>query len=420
MALTAGAAVLSVTGLVGSTYVKSPAERRAAAAPPTPTVLTAPVERRVLADTVVVRGTVVTERRIEVTPVVSDVGAQVVTQVRARTGATVRAGQVLLAVSGRPLVVLPGRTPGYRDLKPGDSGEDVTQLQHALKGLGHYRGGDRAGYFGASTKSAVRRLYRSIGYDVPDTGGRGGAADRPALDAARSAIESAEHELRTAVRDAAGQDAVDIARRRFERAKAAETELIAHTGPMLPLAEAVFVPAFPARVIDMKAEVGRKIEEPLLTLGAGNLSIEAKLPPDQATLVQPGMGAIVASEITGDETAAKVTTVGEPVVDSTGGAAPHCVVLLQSLRRLPSSWADLDVRVTVTSAKSARKVLVVPASAIFAGADGTSAVLVQPAAGVPVRTEVRAGASAGGFVEVTPLHQARLREGDVVVVGTGA
>src|SRR5437764_492517 len=81
------------------------------------TVLTAAVERRILTSTLIERGTVVADREVSVTPPAeAGLPVQVVTSVSSRDGDTVRPGQVVLAISGRPLIVLQGRLPPYRDL----------------------------------------------------------------------------------------------------------------------------------------------------------------------------------------------------------------------------------------------------------------------------------------------------------------
>ncbi|MEJ3747873.1 peptidoglycan-binding protein [Actinomycetes bacterium KLBMP 9797] len=191
-----GSAVLSTSGLVASTFVRSPQQTAASARAPQPSLITAVVERRVLESTLVTRGQVAPATTIEVSPVTAQ-GAtiQVVTAVRVRPGDEVQTGRVLLAVSGRPVIALAGAVPAYRDLKPGDSGPDVRQAQTALRRLGLETGGDRAGVFGPGTKAAVRRLYARLGYDVPDTGGLGGRGDMEARDAAADAVASARRDV---------------------------------------------------------------------------------------------------------------------------------------------------------------------------------------------------------------------------------
>jgi HlyD family secretion protein len=78
-----------------------------------------------------------------------------------------------------------------------------------------------------------------------------------------------------------------------------------------------------------------------------------------------------------------------------------------------------DVRLTVEAAATDGEVLVVPISAVYADADGATAVLRQSPDGAQVRVAVIAGVSGDGYVAVTP-DGARLEAGDHVVVGVGA
>lgn len=68
LAVVGGAALMAVGGLLATTLVKSPAQVAAETGPPVQGVLTADVERRVLAQTVVMRGTVVADQSVAVSP----------------------------------------------------------------------------------------------------------------------------------------------------------------------------------------------------------------------------------------------------------------------------------------------------------------------------------------------------------------
>jgi len=57
-------------------------------------------------------------------------------------GAALNEGSVALTVSGRPVFVLQGAQPAYRDLGPGAVGDDVRQLQESLARLGFDPGHD--------------------------------------------------------------------------------------------------------------------------------------------------------------------------------------------------------------------------------------------------------------------------------------
>ncbi|MFF2575603.1 peptidoglycan-binding protein [Streptomyces goshikiensis] len=184
-----GAVLMAAGALLATAVVKSPAQLAAEAGPPAQGVLTAEVERRVLAETVVTRGTVVADQSVTVAP------PGVVTKLPLKAGDPVAAGRLLAEVSGRPVFALRGAVPMYRDLVPGATGDDVAQVQAALRELGHGTGRDPKGVFGPGTKAALAELYRAVGYaplpalkDGPATV----KAARDAVRAARWALEDTE------------------------------------------------------------------------------------------------------------------------------------------------------------------------------------------------------------------------------------
>lgn len=76
-------------------------------------------------------------------------------------------GTVLLHVDERPVVLVEGAVPSYRDLSAGAVGEDVRQLQAHLHAAGHLRPAPN-GTFGSDTARAVVAWQRSLG--VPADG----------------------------------------------------------------------------------------------------------------------------------------------------------------------------------------------------------------------------------------------------------
>ena len=70
----------------------------------------------------------------------------------------------MLTESSRPLLVLQGEVPAYRDLTPGISGKDVLQLEQGLKRLG-FDCGVIDGTYDEQTGSAVADWYKSLGYE---------------------------------------------------------------------------------------------------------------------------------------------------------------------------------------------------------------------------------------------------------------
>ncbi len=70
----------------------------------------------------------------------------------------------MLTASGRPVFVLRGRIPAYRDLVPGTSGDDVRQLERGLKRLG-FDPGPIDGTYDKQTSAAAAQWYNSAGWE---------------------------------------------------------------------------------------------------------------------------------------------------------------------------------------------------------------------------------------------------------------
>ncbi|MFD1935857.1 efflux RND transporter periplasmic adaptor subunit [Nonomuraea mangrovi] len=135
------------------------------AAPATaPVPATATITRQDLVDTKTVDGslTYAGERRL-----VTDASGTV-TWVPAE-GAVIRRGRPLLEVDRRPVVLMYGRLPLYRQLRQGiEDGQDVEQLERNLRALGY---GDHLtvdDHFSYSTHLAVTRWQDDQG--LPETG----------------------------------------------------------------------------------------------------------------------------------------------------------------------------------------------------------------------------------------------------------
>lgn len=196
-----GVAVLSLgAGLGLSRLIVSPAEAAAQAAPPEPEAITVPVEQRTLANDVVMRGDVLYEDPAAITVEAVDLGGPaVVTGHVPEVGSTVEAGQVVLEVTGRPVILLTGELPVYRTLRTGLSGPDVVQLKEALTALGIDPGNTDSDVYDAATAAAVVKLYDKVGYTPPTAGEEAEAA----VDAAQEAVRSAQEQLDAARSEAA-------------------------------------------------------------------------------------------------------------------------------------------------------------------------------------------------------------------------
>jgi len=77
-------------------------------------------------------------------------------------GQVIRTGGVLYRVDGKPVVLLYGHVPAWRELKEGMTGKDVRQLNANLAALG-YATDASSGHFSSATASALEQLQAALG-----------------------------------------------------------------------------------------------------------------------------------------------------------------------------------------------------------------------------------------------------------------
>src|SRR3978361_33660 len=147
------------------TRIQSPAEMAARVAPPAPSPILVPVEEKILSADVVTRGTARfgLPQPISLAPSPLKPGPGVITTLPVRN-TQLQEGDVMLTASGRPVFILQGKVPAYRDLVPELAGEDVRQLKQALSRLG-FEPGDADKPYGQQTSDAVSKWYKSKGWE---------------------------------------------------------------------------------------------------------------------------------------------------------------------------------------------------------------------------------------------------------------
>src|SRR6267378_2680868 len=194
-------AILGVVGgmAVGAWYmgsrIQSPAEVAARTAAPEPSAILVPVESRVLSSDVVTRGTVRfgLPQPISIAPSTVK-GAVGLISSLPRPNTNFGEGEVILSASGRPVFVLRGAAPAFRDMAPGTRGGDVRQLEEALARLG-FDPGIVDGNYDQKTSAAVERMYKKAGWDpfAPTREQRAAVAtlEREWSDAARAQLADA-------------------------------------------------------------------------------------------------------------------------------------------------------------------------------------------------------------------------------------
>jgi peptidoglycan hydrolase-like protein with peptidoglycan-binding domain len=369
--------VSSVATAVASALIRSPAEVAARTAPPEPTPILVAADERVISVKVVSRGTgrFGSPEEITLTRSALKTGPQVVTSLP-DPGAELGEGAELLTVSGRPVFLLGGERPSYRDIGPGVRGPDVEQLEAALDRLG-LRPGTVDDRYDVATGRAVRELYRRAGFEPM-------MATAPQLDAVRPV------------------EAGLVAGGR------------AASGIQLPADEVVFVPTPQVRVTEVKAGLGAEPSGSLLTVTDAEVAVDGALTREEAQLVKPGM------PVTIDEPALGITAGGtvQSVADQPGtdGADGFHVFFSTAVADPPPTLVGSSVRLTIAVTSTSKAVLAVPISAVSLAPDGSPRVQRS----VNGRLEflpVTPGVSGDGYVAVVG---GALAPGDLVVIGVEA
>ena len=354
----AGAAVLVaaiVTGgvvVMSSTQHTTPAEQE-------PPVNTAKVEKGNLSATVSLFGILTYRARSDGSPY------SVINQARGTytelpdVGDKVACGHVFYRVDDHPVLLLCGTIPAYRDLYPGDKGNDVRQLNQNMHKLGYDAAAGVAidpddNYFTTKTEKALELLQYDKGFDV---------------------------------------------------------------NGVLKTADAVFLPE-PVRVAKVTGELGGSAQTGTQVLSATSdtLEVQVALEPSQQDEVKQGDRAQITlpgnKSVTG-----KVERFGSVVVplagknDNAGVANIPTYISLDNPEKA-SGLDEVPVQVEITT-EGVENALSVPVTAIVGKSGGGFAVEVVRAGGRRELVAVKLGLfAANGRVEV----EGYLHEGDQVVV----
>jgi peptidoglycan hydrolase-like protein with peptidoglycan-binding domain len=218
------AAVVVAAGLgwfFGS-QIRSPAEAAAEAEPPEPSNITVQVVSEVLSADVITRGDVVYDEPVSValSGSFAETPEKLVVTQAVEVDAELAEGAMAVEVVGRPVFLLIGEIPMYRDLRPGATGDDVLQVEEALARMGFLTVGPD-NVWDQDTGAAVAAWYQDAGYRPNGLS----EEDEVALRAARDRVTGAQAALadsEQALRDAnagAGEAAVAAARAEIDAAE---------------------------------------------------------------------------------------------------------------------------------------------------------------------------------------------------------
>lgn len=432
------AALLVAAGWTAAVVIRDPAQTELPASESS--LITAAVTSGRIDEAVTVPAVVTTTATTSLTLTAPDDRIPVVSAVPVATGTDVPWCSPLVVVSGRPVFALEGPVRAYRDLTPGDSGEDVRQLQEALRTCGLYSG--RAdGVFGPVTLAAVDRMYRAAGHTLdrivqesstlePDpTGGDTSTADPSATGTGTGTMDPGATGTEAAASTSGSAGSAGSSTRAV---------------PWLRARELAFLPS-PGRILagpSLGQEIGT---DPLFTISHQGMSLRLDIPVTVRPVLAEGMAA---EGILDDQPLQVVlpTLPDAPTMDEESGSERYQVSV--PVPEVGPEHVGQSVTLEVRTGDEVVHPLVVPATAVQRRADGSAylmratdpAGLGTPAedratssgddggggvqvADIGVQTEevkVTVVASGGGLVAVQVAPGAHLAVDDLVVLGTSS
>ncbi|MEU6861040.1 hypothetical protein AB0B28_19460 [Glycomyces sp. NPDC046736] len=323
-----------------------------------------------------------------------------------KVGDEVKAGTVLLEVSGRPMIALEGDVPAYRDLQEGDTGPDVEQLQLALQQI---YGTPKTGTFDSRTASDLKKLYDHAGYT-------------------RATTEEVVQDD-TSDDDEGFVDTGDDAESEGNTGGAQTSTVVRGA---LPASEVVFLPDLPMQVgkINAKQSAPLSSEEPVMVLASGDWKLEAELPDATASELSklgadaelefgsgPFQGLPVGEfELETREVEGEADRWGEgetPMVEKTFAVFAFDKKVIEEADDLAPGEKQ---KVTLVLARSAEDALIVPLSALWTDAeDRTMITVLEGEKETERHVEVNVTLRHEGRGVVEPVD-GELAEGDKVVI----
>ncbi|MFD7323752.1 hypothetical protein ACFV9D_22065 [Streptomyces sp. NPDC059875] len=403
---------------LAASQARTPEQRAASAAAPPRSSVTVPAEAGPLVDRRTWDGTLTRSSNLVVRGPESGGGAarQVVTRLSVKPGRKLANGSLGAEISGRPLFLLEGAFPAYRDLGEGMQGPDVRQLQQALQQL---YGTPVTGTFDDRTARDLKRLYRSAGYR-PLLGAEGGGD--AGSTAGGSAGTSGTADGKTGGSGTGGGDtgATGATGANSGSSGSAGSAGSSGSGAMpppatrtvvtLPMSEVVFMGSLPATVGEVSGRVGANASDPLFTVTGGRWQI--KIPVSDTTL--PDFTSLpqgTRAKISGDRLAGAALQGSYEKVST--GTARHA--FFDVTGSVPDSALGSSVKVEAVRRSSSPDSLIVPVSALWTDPAGlVSVTVVQGDRRRHVPVDV--GLTVGGRAAVTGADPA-LAKGAHLLVG---
>ncbi|MGI5225736.1 peptidoglycan-binding protein [Actinoallomurus sp. CA-142502] len=354
---------------------RTPDQLASRAKPPPPSRITVAVRWERLTRSVHVQCT--TEATSRVSIPIPPSAENIVTGIPTKRGNSIAEGKPVLEIASRPVIVVQGVLPAFRDLQPGLTGPDVKQFQRALARLGLLESGQVTGVFDKKTSLTVDDFYKYAGYPPPSQSQGIRQPDTASTDTPRAVT--------------------------------------------VPRQEILVVHHLPARLGVLKAKLGSKLHAGDAVVESGRLRLRCPIVADGDVKLRAGEPATAASP-QGKSFRAEVDSVRKSTQSDTQKPADQSpsqvsdkepssspIVYLHTANELKQSGTyQADIVVEQAEHTGA----VVPASALWERPGGHTVVIVRRGDQEHDVT-VETGMEIDGEVEIT---SGDLREGDHVVV----
>lgn len=327
----------------------------------------AKVENRIVDDRLTFAGVVKAGPTV---PILIDLEGQepIVVRQTLKAGATLKWGDLVGVVSGKPYFVLPGPLPLYRDLSQGDEGDDVLALQRAFNQMGYLT--RETGHIDIATLEAASSFFASEGFTL--------SSGRMPTETSHKVELGATPEKPAS--DGSNPPALTI-----------------------PFKQLLTLPVASVTV-STALDIGQKVtaQNPLATFQAEDNYVEFVAEVQQAESLKPGQQVTV--RVSDKQLVGRITGVGPFTDAGNGQRAGHSVTVE------PTTRADLalfipNLSVTVAGQGSAAQALAVPLSGIRQDAEGTYVLRTSggnATSTVPTtRVRVTVLRSGGGFAAVS-------------------
>lgn len=218
----AAVVLAAALGWFFGSQIRSPAEAAADAEAPEPSNITVQVTREVLSADVITRGDVVYDEPVSValSGSFAETPEKLVVTQAVEVNADLAEGAMAVEVVGRPVFLLIGEIPMYRDLRPGATGDDVLQVEEAMARMGFY-GGTPDNVWDQETGAAVAAWYETAGYRPNGLSEEDEVALRAARErvtGAQASVADAEQALRD-VNAGSGQSGIAAAQAEIDAAR---------------------------------------------------------------------------------------------------------------------------------------------------------------------------------------------------------